>query len=131
MKLSAQMLAALLLAGCGNAPADEAEQDVPGVGANGRRDLAETDAKLDGKKAGISYGDYDVLRDHRGTGLAFASYGCMSDCADVMKGYRRASQAKLSGAEQCDGETWGEIEGCVAFTQGFPSAIGTLPPLKK
>jgi hypothetical protein len=130
MKLIPPILAAFLLAGCGNAPADDVKQDVPGVGANGRRDLAGTDARLNGKKAGISYGDYDVLRDHRGTGLAFASYGCMSDCADVMKGYRRAGQAKLSGAEQCDGETWGEVEGCVAFTQGFPSEIGTLAPLK-
>lgn len=131
MKLALPILAALLLAGCGNSAADEAEQDIPGIGANGRRDLAGAFPNLRGKKAGLSYGAYDSVRDHRGTGLAFAGYGCTTNCADVMKGYQRADQAKIEKADLCSGDTWGELEGCVAFTQGLPSNLSNLLPLEK
>jgi hypothetical protein len=131
MKLAAPILAALLLSGCGSAPVEEVEQDIPGIGANGRRDLIGTDNNISGVKGGMSYGDFDVLRDHRGSGLSFAGYGCTTDCRDVMAGYRRAAAANIRDPGNCTAVTWGELEGCAAFAQGLPSSLSRLPPLKQ
>jgi hypothetical protein len=56
MKLAAPILTALLLVGCGNAPSVETEQDVPGEGPNGRRNVAGIEVSISARKNGQSYG---------------------------------------------------------------------------
>lgn len=124
------VMSALILAGC-DVPARDVSADQSGMGAYGRRDLIGTDVNIGGEKQGQSYADYDDARDRRGTGLAFAGYGCQSNCADVMGGYQRAGRGKVSDARLCAAPRWGELEGCVAFAQGRPSELSSLPPLKE
>ncbi len=123
-------MSALLLAGC-DPPDRDAAASRPGFGANGRRDLIGSAADTGGEKGGQTYAAFDAYRDLKGSGLAFAGYGCVSDCADVIGGYRWARQRNVTDARLCEAATWGELEGCVAFAQGLPSELSSLPPLKK
>lgn len=128
--LSLIVMSALVLAGCDGAAGSVAASQ-PGIGANGRRDLIGANVNIGGEKQGQTYATYDDSRDRRGTGLAFAGYGCQSNCADVMGGYQRARRAKVTDARLCAATTWGELEGCVAFAQGHPSELSSLPPLRE
>jgi hypothetical protein len=123
---------ALALAGCDLADTgrDEAPNR-PGIGANGRRDLTGSEANIGGEKEGKTYAVYDAFRDRSGTGLAFAGYGCESNCADVMSGYQRARRERITEPRRCSASTWGQLEGCVAFAQGFPPELSSLPPLRE
>lgn len=118
------------LAGC-NAPARDTISERPGIGANGRRELIAADVDIAGEKKGKTYAAYDLFRDQQGPGLAFAGYGCESNCADIISGYRHARRDKIKDPRRCVASTWGELEGCVAFTQGFPTELSSLPPLKE
>ena len=124
------IMSALFLAGC-DGPAGRLPADRSGIGANGRRDLTGTNVDIAGEKAGQTYAAYDDARDRTGTGLAFAGYGCRTDCADVMGGYQRARRANVTDAKLCAASTWGALEGCAAFAQGLPSELSSLPPLKE
>lgn len=125
------LLAAALLSGCANTEDETLEQDRPGIGTNGRRDLIGTDADISGKKGDRTYIVYATLRDHRGSGKAFADYGCEGDCADIRAGYQAAAARGTKDMRQCAGATWGELEGCVAFTEERRPVITNLPPLDK
>jgi hypothetical protein len=122
-------ICSLMVAGC-DAPTSGGSGDRAGIGPNGRRDLRGAGVNVSGEKEGKPYAVYDAARDQTGTGLAFAGYGCMRDCADVMTGYRRARRDKITNPRLCSAPTWGELEGCVAFAQGLPSELSSLPPLK-
>lgn len=121
---------ALVLAGC-DGPARDAAGDRAGIGANGRRDLIGSGVAIGGEKQGQTYVAYDDTRDRTGTGLAFAGYGCQSNCADVMTGYQGARRRNVTDPRLCAAATWGELEGCVAFAQQRPSELSSLPPLKE
>ena len=117
-----------LLAGCSSGDnTDPPERH--GFGANGRRDLAGLNVNTDGAKGGEVYPLYDGKRDHSGTGRAFADYGCANDdCADIERGYLNAKHDGIADMKLCRGDTWGELEGCVAFTQGLAPQMTRLPP---
>ncbi len=123
-------MSALSLTGC-DAPPRDALGERPGIGANGRRELIGAEVDISGEKKGKTYATYDLFRDQHGPGLAFAGYGCESDCADVMSGYRHARREKITNPRLCAASTWGELEGCVAYTQGFPTELSSLLPLKE
>jgi hypothetical protein len=129
-RLTLIAMSVLSLAGC-DAPPRGTPHGRPELGANGRRDLTGTRANLGGEKNGQGYAAFDDFRDRKGAGLAFAGYGCVSNCADVIGGYQRARQQNIADARLCTGATWGELEGCVAFTQGFPTEISSVPPLRQ
>lgn len=128
--LTLLLVSAFVLAAC-DGTAGQLAEDRSGIGANGRRDLIGTNVDTGGEKAGQTYAAYDDARDRTGTGLAFAGYGCQSDCADVIGGYQRARRGAVTDARRCAASAWGELEGCVAFAQGRPSELSSLPPLKE
>jgi len=121
------LIAIALLAGCsGGDVTDPPERD--GFDRHGRRDLIGL-VDVAGEKAGKKYIMYAVDRDNHGSGRAFANYGCATDCSDIRTGYQRAKAASIRDMKLCTGETWGELEGCVAFTQGLAGQVTELPRL--
>lgn len=120
--------AALSLAACDVADTP-VKEDRPGFSADGRRDLIGLDVPIDGDRHGLTYIQFGSERDVRGNGRAFADYGCKDTCADLRAGYELARATNISLARQCTGDTWGKLEGCVAFTQGLEPLETELPPI--
>lgn len=118
----------LLLVGCAP-PVEEGANDRPGFSQNGRRDLIGLDVDTKGVKAGRRYIEYATNRDFRGPGTAYADYGCTGDCSDIRAGYQAAKARNVTNSRECTAETWGEMEGCVAFTQHLKPETTELPPL--
>lgn len=83
------------------------------------RDLRNSAVRLNGTKAGLTYEQWDDLRDTEG-GDEFQGFGCRESCAGHEAGWQWAEDHGLSDQRECGGNSWSFVEGCAAYAAAHP-----------
>ncbi|HEY9553765.1 hypothetical protein [Allosphingosinicella sp.] len=114
------LLALLVLAMGLQQPLIRIVQDMFGYGGphsdevTGNRDLFHSGVRIGGRRAGETYGDYDIRRDRAATNHFFG-FGCVENCREQKAGYRWAVRHDIADPGDCAGLTWAFLEGCAAY----------------
>jgi hypothetical protein len=80
-----------------------------------QRDLRDFSSDLtSGDLGGVTYEAFDRLRD-RGAGSSFDGYPCLTPCSAHAAGYGWAQDQADISEDDCKRQSWGFMEGCIAF----------------
>ena len=95
-------------------------QDVFGYGsshtdtADHGRTLFHSEVDIAGVREGLTYAQFNLRRIANAT-EGFERFGCVKTYGSHEDGYRWAAKHGISKASECNGLSWSEVEGCVAF----------------
>jgi len=111
-KIAILVAAAGLLAACGDADTENAEDEEYAEESSAYEDGDE------GLRGGETYQEYDERRDSYGGSYgSFSGDGCTEDCSGHEAGYNWAMERGIDDPDNCGGKSWSFEEGCRAYAE--------------